>query len=183
MAYNCTLAFLILWNKKKLCNLSMICKIDEGIMNLEEKNGIPHGILRNRFVDPIPNLFKIMINRLITSHVIPISCVPDSCIINIYVCNIIFGHKIKIVGPGEFIRSASIPLSVESVLVLNGNGANLAKHCIPAVFYKRISVTFRKMDKAKQPHNFKLDSDFQNIKSSDFRDASKSYHTKMGVPL
>ncbi|KAH0467580.1 hypothetical protein IEQ34_002613 [Dendrobium chrysotoxum] len=169
-----------------------------------EKNGIPPGILRNGIVDPIPNLFKIMINRLITSHVLPISCVPDSCIINIYEpgdcipphidshdfirpfctisflskCNIIFGHKIKIVGPGEFIGSASIPLPVGSVLLLNGNGANLAKHCIPAVSYKRISVTFRKMDKAKQPHNFMFDSDFQNIKSSDFSDASESYHTK-----
>ncbi|KAH0468894.1 hypothetical protein IEQ34_002126 [Dendrobium chrysotoxum] len=113
-------------------------------------------------------------------------CVPDSCIINIYEpddcipphidshdfvrpfstvsflskCNIIFGHKIKIVGPGEFIGAASIPLPVGSVLVLNGNGADLAKHCISAVSYKRISVTFRKMDKAKQPHNFKLASDF-----------------------
>ncbi|KAH0460230.1 hypothetical protein IEQ34_010893 [Dendrobium chrysotoxum] len=163
-----------------------------------EKNGIPPGILPNGIVDHIPNLFKIMINRLITSLVLPISCVPDSCIINIYEpddcipphidshdfirpfctvsflskCNIIFRHKIQIVGPGEFIGSASIPLPVGSVLVLNGNGANLAKHCIPAVSYKRISVTFRKMDKAKRPYNFKLDSKFQNIKSSDFSDAS-----------
>ncbi|KAH0456249.1 hypothetical protein IEQ34_014156 [Dendrobium chrysotoxum] len=150
----------------------------------QEKNGIPPGILRNGIVDPIPNLFKIMINCLITSHVLPISCVPDSCIINIYEpgdcipphidshdfirpfctvsflskCNIIFGHKIKIVGPGEFIGSASIPLPVG------------------------ISVTFRKIDKAKQPHNFKFDSNFQNIKSSDFSDASESYHTKKGRP-
>ncbi|KAH0470819.1 hypothetical protein IEQ34_000542 [Dendrobium chrysotoxum] len=50
------------------------------------------------------------------------------------------------------------------------------------VSYKRISVTFRKIDKAKQPHNFKFDSDFQNIKSSDFSDASESYHTKKGRP-
>ncbi|KAL0912203.1 hypothetical protein M5K25_018163 [Dendrobium thyrsiflorum] len=177
--------------------------------NYAQKNGIPPGILRNGIVDPIPNLFKIMIKRLITSHVLPISCVPDSCIINIYepgdcipphidshdfvrpFCtvsflsksNIIFGHKIKIVGPGEFIGSASIPLPVGSVLVFNGNGADLAKHCIPAVSYKRISVTFRKMDKAKQPTNFKLDSDFQNIKSSGFSDASESYHTNTMMTL
>ncbi|KAI0497086.1 hypothetical protein KFK09_023414 [Dendrobium nobile] len=157
--------------------------------NYAEKNGIPPDILRNGNVDPIPNLLKFMINRLITSHVMPISCVPDSCIINIYEpgdcipphidshdfarpfctvsflskCNILFGHKIQIVGPGEFIGSASIQLPVGSVLLLDGNGANLAKHCIPAVSYKRISVTFRKMDEAKRPYNFKLDSNFHNI--------------------
>ncbi|KAH0466774.1 hypothetical protein IEQ34_004197 [Dendrobium chrysotoxum] len=48
-----------------------------------------------------------------------------------------------------------------SVLVLNGNGTDLAKYYIPAVSCKRISVTFRKMDKAKRPHNFKLDLDLQ----------------------
>ncbi|PKU83085.1 hypothetical protein MA16_Dca007756 [Dendrobium catenatum] len=42
-----------------------------------------------------------------------------------------------------------------SMLVLNGNGADLAKYRIPAVSYERISVTFR--NKTKQPHNFKLD--------------------------
>ncbi|KAH0455350.1 hypothetical protein IEQ34_015382 [Dendrobium chrysotoxum] len=36
--------------------------------NYAEKNGIPPSILRNAIVDPIPNLFKIMIKRLITSH-------------------------------------------------------------------------------------------------------------------
>ncbi|KAH0468933.1 hypothetical protein IEQ34_002165 [Dendrobium chrysotoxum] len=148
-----------------------------------EKNRIPLGILRNVIADPIPNIFKLMIKQLITSHVLPINCVPDSCIINIYEpgdCilphidshdfvrpfstvsflneyNIMFGHKLKSVGPGEFIGSASIPLPVGFMLVLNGNGDDLAKHCIPTVSYKRISVTFRKMDKAKQPHNFKLD--------------------------
>ncbi|PKU62769.1 ALKBH5 [Dendrobium catenatum] len=79
-----------------------------------------------------------MIKRLITSHILPINCVPDSCIINIYEpgdcipphidsldfvrpfsivsflseCNIMFGHKLEIVGPGEFIGSVSIPLPV-----------------------------------------------------------------------
>ncbi|PKU61839.1 ALKBH5 [Dendrobium catenatum] len=152
-----------------------------------EKNGIPPGMLRNVIADPIPNLFKIMIKRLITSHVLPINCVHDNCIINIYEpsdcipphiashdfvksfsivsflreCNIMFGHKLEIVGSGEFIGSASISLPVESVLVLNGNGDDLAKHCISTVSCKRIYVTFRKMDKAKRPHNFKLDLDLQ----------------------
>ncbi|KAH0461795.1 hypothetical protein IEQ34_009370 [Dendrobium chrysotoxum] len=131
-----------------------------------EKNGIRPGIFRNGIVDPIPNIFKIMINRLITSQVLPISCVSDSCIINIY-------------EPGDCIPPHIDSHDfVRSVLVLNGNGSDLAKHCIPAVSYKRIYVTFRKMDKEKRPHNFKLDSDFQNIKSSDFSDVSESYQIK-----
>ncbi|KAL0927487.1 hypothetical protein M5K25_001659 [Dendrobium thyrsiflorum] len=91
-------------------------------------------------------------------------------------CNIISGHTLKMVGPGEFIGSASITLSITSVLVLNDNGASLVKHCIPTVSCKRIYVTFRKMDKAKRSHNFKLDSDLQNIKSSNLSDASESNH-------
>ncbi|KAH0454324.1 hypothetical protein IEQ34_016248 [Dendrobium chrysotoxum] len=161
--------------------------------NYAEKNGIPPGILRNVIADPIPNLFKLMIKRLIGWHVLPTSCVPDSCIVNIYEpgdcipphidnhdfirpfctvsflseCNIVFGSNLKIAGPGEFIGSTSIPLPVGSVLVLNGNGADIAKHCIPAVPCKRISITFRKMDKAKWPHMFKLEPDMQNIKPFD----------------
>ncbi|KAH0466688.1 hypothetical protein IEQ34_003926 [Dendrobium chrysotoxum] len=73
-------------------------------------------------------------------------------------CNIIFGHKLEIIRSGKFIGSALIPLPVGSVLVLNGNRADLTKHFIPVVSCKRISITFRKMDKAKRPHNFKLNS-------------------------
>jgi hypothetical protein len=77
-----------------------------------------------------------------------------------------------------------------SVLVLNGNGADVAKHCVPAVPTKRfaliccifseligpshsksdallsknrISITFRKMDPAKCPFNFKDDPELLNL--------------------
>ena len=36
-----------------------------------------------------------------------------------------------------------------SVLVLQGNGADVAKHCVPAVRGERISITFRKIDQAR----------------------------------
>jgi hypothetical protein len=49
------------------------------------------------------------------------------------------------------------------VLVLNGNGADLAKHCVPAVPTKRISITFRKMDPALHPFSFKDDPELLNI--------------------
>ncbi|ERM95777.1 hypothetical protein AMTR_s00023p00252870, partial [Amborella trichopoda] len=118
-----------------------------------DKNGNPPGIIRNEEVDPIPPLFKTMV----TWHVLPTDCIPNSCIVNIYdegdcipphidhhdfvlpfctvsflsECNIVFGANLKIVGPGDFAGSFSIPLPVGSVLILNGNSADVAKHSIP----------------------------------------------------
>ncbi|KAG0496127.1 hypothetical protein HPP92_000818 [Vanilla planifolia] len=161
--------------------------------NYAEKNGMPPGIMRDAVADPIPSLFKVMIKRLIGWHVMPTSCVPDSCIVNIYEpgdcipphidshdfvrpfctvsflseCNIVLGSNLQIVGPGEFAGSYSISLPVGSVFVLNGNGADVAKHCVPAVPSKRISITFRKMDKKKWPFGFRLEPDLQNIRPYD----------------
>ena len=42
-----------------------------------------------------------------------------------------------------------MPLPVGSVLVLDGNGANVAKHCVPAVHSDRVSITFRRIDGRK----------------------------------
>ncbi|KAI3861460.1 hypothetical protein MKW98_000412 [Papaver atlanticum] len=154
-----------------------------------DRKGNPPGILRNEHVDPIPNLLKVMIRRLVKWHVLPASCVPDSCIVNIYdegdcipphidnhdfirpfctvsflsECDIVFGSNLKIVGPGEFSGSAAIPLPVGSVLVLQGNGADVAKHCVPAVPCKRISITFRKMDEGKCPLGFVPEPDLLGI--------------------
>ncbi|KAH0460506.1 hypothetical protein IEQ34_011169 [Dendrobium chrysotoxum] len=128
---------------------------------LEEKNGIPPGILCNEIVNHIPNLFKIMINRLITSHVLPISYVPNSCIINIY-------------EPGD-----GIPPHID-------NHDFVRSFCTVSFLSKcNINIWTQGflLDKAKRPHNFKLDSDFQNIKSSDFSDASELYHRNKRLPL
>lgn len=154
-----------------------------------DKNGNPPGILRDDLVDPIPPLFKVIIKRLVKWHVIPPSCVPDSCIVNIYEegdcipphidnhdfvrpfctisfvseCEIVFGTELKIVRAGEFTGALSIPLPVGSVLVLNGNGADVAKHCVPAVPSKRISITFRRMDENKRPHGYMPEPDLQGL--------------------
>lgn len=82
---------------------------------------------------------------------------PDSCTVNVYDegdcipphidnhdfvrlfctiyflsgCNIVFGRELKTVVLGESSVSISIPLPVGSVLVLNGNGADISKHCVP----------------------------------------------------
>ncbi|KAK4480473.1 hypothetical protein RD792_013547, partial [Penstemon davidsonii] len=154
-----------------------------------DKNRNPPGITKNEIVDPLPNLFKVMIKRLVRWHVVPPSCVPDSCIVNIYdegdcipphidnhdfvrpfctvsflsQCEIVFGSNLKIIGPGEFAGSFAIPLPVGSVLVINGNGADVAKHCVPAVPTKRISITFRKMDESKWPIGFVHEADLQGL--------------------
>ncbi|XP_068645872.1 RNA demethylase ALKBH9B isoform X2 [Aristolochia californica] len=154
-----------------------------------DKNGNPPGILQHEVVDPLPHLFKVIIRRLVSWHVLPPSCVPDSCIVNIYEpgdcipphidhrdfvrpfctvsflseCNILFGSDLRIAGPGEFSGSTAIPLPVGSVLVLKGNGADVAKHCVPAVPTKRISITFRKMDGSKRPSGFVPEPDLQGL--------------------
>ncbi|KAG8089759.1 hypothetical protein GUJ93_ZPchr0011g27851 [Zizania palustris] len=154
-----------------------------------DKNGNPPGIIRTITSDPMPGLFKVMIKRLVRWHVLPTTCIPDSCIVNIYdpgdcipphidshdfvrpfctvsflsECSILFGSNLKVAGPGEFIGSIAIPLPVGSVLILNGNGADVAKHCVPAVPSKRISITFRKMDPAKHPFGFRDDPELLGI--------------------
>uniref|UniRef100_M1C7D5 Oxidoreductase n=1 Tax=Solanum tuberosum TaxID=4113 RepID=M1C7D5_SOLTU len=128
-----------------------------------DKKGNSPGILKSVTVDPLPDLLKNMIRRLVKWHVLPPDCVPDSCVVNIYdvgdcipphidsndfvrpfctvsflsECNIVLGSNLKTVGPGDFAGAIAIPLPMGSVLVLNGNGADVAKHCVPAVPTKR----------------------------------------------
>ena len=62
---------------------------------------------------------------------------------------ILFGATIKIVDEGEFAAPFKCALPLGSVLVLDGNGANVAKHCVPSVRDDRVSITFRKIDPRK----------------------------------
>ncbi|GAA0143228.1 hypothetical protein LIER_03963 [Lithospermum erythrorhizon] len=156
----------------------------------KDKDGNPPGIKQDEKVDPLPSLFKQMIKRMVRWHVLPPSCVPDSCIVNIYEeedcipphidhhdfvrpfctvsllseCDILFGSSLKIISPGEFSGPVSIPLPVGSVMVFKGNGADVAKHCIPSVPSKRISITFRKMDDSKLPFNYSHDPELLAVK-------------------
>eukprot|EP01018_Ginkgo_biloba_P039393 Gb_01413 [translate_table: standard] len=108
------------------------------IFVVQDKNGNPPGIIRDEDVDPIPHLFKLAIRRLVKWHVLPPTCVPDSCIVNIYEegdcipphidhhdfvrpfctvsllseCNIVFGSNLRILGPGVFQGAIAIPLPV-----------------------------------------------------------------------
>ncbi|OAY76360.1 RNA demethylase ALKBH5 [Ananas comosus] len=91
----------------------------------KDNNGNLPGIMRDEEVDPMPPILKTMIKRMVAWHVLPPTCVPNSCIINIYdeddcipphidhhdfvrpfctvsllsQCNILFGTYIKVVSP------------------------------------------------------------------------------------
>ncbi|KAH7519932.1 hypothetical protein FEM48_Zijuj08G0089800 [Ziziphus jujuba var. spinosa] len=166
-----------------------------------DKNGNSPGILYNEMVDPIPDFFKVMIRRLVRWHVLPPTCIPDSCIVNIYEegdcipphidnhdfvrpfctvsflseCNIVFGSNLKAVSAGEFAGAIAISLPVGSVLVLNGNGADVAKHCVPAV------PTKRRMDESKRPLGYAPESDLQDIQPLSF-DVEKTNRTNSHSP-
>ncbi|XP_020587505.1 uncharacterized protein LOC110029520 [Phalaenopsis equestris] len=77
--------------------------------------------------------------------------------------NILFGKEIGIVSPGEFRGSVEIPLPLGSVLVLDGNGVDLAKNCIPGVRHPRVSVTFRGMRDDKIPQGFLSDPELEKL--------------------
>ena len=47
--------------------------------------------------------------------------------------------------PGTFEADAEIGLPCGSLLVLQGNGADVAQHCVPRVTEDRVSVTLRRM--------------------------------------
>ena len=51
---------------------------------IQDKHGNPPGIIRDEEVDPIPPLLKSMIKRMVAWRVLPPTCIPNSCIINIY---------------------------------------------------------------------------------------------------
>ncbi|XP_061999422.1 RNA demethylase ALKBH9B isoform X1 [Rosa rugosa] len=174
-----------------------------------DKNGNPPGILQDEMVDPLPSLFKVIIRRLVRWHVLPPTCIPDSCIVNIYEegdcipphidnhdfvrpfctvsflseCNILFGTNLKIIDAGEFEGPLKIPLPVGSVLVLNGRGADVAKHCVPAVPTKRISITFRRMDESKRPVWYAPEPDLQEIQPLSYEeDNSYRSHSPRSEP-
>lgn len=105
---------------------------------LQDKHRNPPGILRDEEADPLPNLFKKLIKRMIKWHILPPTCIPNSCVVNIYEegdcipphidhhdfarpfstisllseCAILFGSNLKAIRPGEFQGSFSIPLPV-----------------------------------------------------------------------
>lgn len=156
---------------------------------VDRRGNLP-GILRDEEADPLPNLFKKMIKRMVRWNILPPTCIPNSCVVNIYdegdcipphidhhdflrpfstvsllsECDILFGSNLKVISPGEFVGPAPINLPMGSVFIFNDNGADIAKHCVPSVRTKRISITFRRVDDSKLPFNFSPDPELEGIK-------------------
>ncbi|XP_020590026.1 RNA demethylase ALKBH5-like [Phalaenopsis equestris] len=155
----------------------------------EDKQGNPTEILRYDEMDPKPYAIKRMVKWLIRWSILPPVCIPNSCIINIYEkgscipphidhhgfvrpfytvsfisrSNILFRNEINIIGPGEFRGSIEIPLPMGSMLVLKGNGADLAKYCILGVRYPRVFVIFRRIQDDKIPWGFLPDLELKEM--------------------
>jgi alkylated DNA repair protein alkB family protein 5 len=136
-----------------------------------DKQGRPPGILTDEPVNGLPPMLDDVVDRMVARRIFTSATRPDSCIINLYSEGdcipphidhhdfvrpfvtlsllseqpILFGKEIKIVEDGIFDAPVRVALPVGSVLVLNGNGADVAKHCVPAVSGERVSITFRKM--------------------------------------
>ena len=131
-----------------------------------------HIIDLGRPVDAMPPVFEAVIDRLVQVNALPKSQRPDTCIVNVYdvgdtipphvddlvyprpFCTlsllsdsaIFFGNNIIPLGDCHYQAPVSIHLPRRSVLVLHaGPGADVAKHCIPPVHHRRISLTFRRM--------------------------------------
>ncbi|EIE18868.1 hypothetical protein COCSUDRAFT_20284, partial [Coccomyxa subellipsoidea C-169] len=136
-----------------------------------DREGREPGIIAEEVVEPMPPMLQALVHRLVRWGVMPRSKAPDSAIINIYdqedcipphidhhdfsrpFCTIsllseqaiMFGAKLIPLGPGKFGGNhCTIPLPVGSCLVLKGNGADVAMHCVPPVSQRRMSITLRK---------------------------------------
>jgi alkylated DNA repair dioxygenase AlkB len=123
-------------------------------------------------VPPFPPILERLVDHLVKNNYLPNEVRPDSCIINRYdrgdcipphvdhssyyrpISTLsLLGEEPMLVGSRfRTVRSCtwaptrgkSIPLGRRSLLVLGGNSANIAKHCISSCSGPRISITLRK---------------------------------------
>ncbi|XP_020592989.1 uncharacterized protein LOC110033373 [Phalaenopsis equestris] len=154
-----------------------------------DKQGNHPKILRQDEVDPLPPTIKWEIKRMVKWSVLPVDCIPNSYIINIYeerdsipshidhhdfvrpFCtvllmsksDILFEKEIDVVGLDEFRGSIAILLQVGLILILKGNKANLVKQNIPGVPRCRVSITLRRMDDNKMLYELRPDPELEEI--------------------
>ncbi|KAL4586466.1 hypothetical protein LXL04_011102 [Taraxacum kok-saghyz] len=126
-----------------------------------------NGVSKDRKLEPIPDLFEDVINRLISSQILTVK--PDTCIIDIYnegdhsqphtwpqwfgrpvclllltECDMTFGKVITVDHPGDYKGSLKLSLSPGSMLVMEGRSSDIAKHAIPSIRKQRVLVTLTK---------------------------------------
>ncbi|KAH7841397.1 hypothetical protein Vadar_029403 [Vaccinium darrowii] len=122
---------------------------------------------KDRRIEPIPSLLQDVIERLVGMKVM--TAKPDSCIIDVFnegdhsqpymwpswfgrpvsllvltECDMIFGKVTSTDNPGDYRGSLRLSLAPGSLLVMQGNSADLARHAIPSLRKPRILVTFTK---------------------------------------
>ncbi|GMH32701.1 hypothetical protein BSKO_00535 [Bryopsis sp. KO-2023] len=136
-----------------------------------DNQGRKPGIITEEAVEPMPLILTALSQRLVRWGILPSSKKPDSGIVNVYeegdcipphidnhdfdrpfvtislvsTAAINFGARLQVLGPGDFSSSFQLMLPPGSCLVLKGNGADIAQHCIPSVKSRRISITLRSM--------------------------------------
>ncbi|CAI9278759.1 unnamed protein product [Lactuca saligna] len=126
-----------------------------------------NGSSKDRKIEPIPNLFQDVIDRLITMQILTVK--PDSCVIDIYnegdhsqphiwphwvgrpvcvllltECELTFGKVISVDHPGDYRGCLNLSLSPGSMLVMEGRSSDIAKHAIPSIWKQRVLVTLTK---------------------------------------
>ncbi|XP_023769171.1 RNA demethylase ALKBH10B isoform X2 [Lactuca sativa] len=123
-----------------------------------------NGSSKDRKIEPIPNLFQDVIDRLITMQIL--TAKPDSCVIDIYnegdhsqphiwphwvgrpvcvllltECELTFGKVISVDHPGDYRGCLNLSLSPGSMIVMEGRSSDIAKHAIPSIRKQRVLVT------------------------------------------
>ncbi|KAL5721821.1 hypothetical protein ACHQM5_005417 [Ranunculus cassubicifolius] len=116
-------------------------------------------------VEAIPSLLEDVIERLVSSQVVPVK--PDSCVIDFFneadhsqphvcpnsfgrpvcvlfltECDITFGKVIGAAHSGEYRGALKLSMSPGSVLSMQGNSSDIARHAIPSIRKQRIFITF-----------------------------------------
>lgn len=129
-------------------------------------------------VEPIPTILEAIIDRLIRWNLISGTRRPDSCIINFFnegdysqphmhpyhferpfytlsllsECTMVFGRVISMDHPGDYSGPFKHSLVAGSLLAMQGNSVDIARHSICSSPEKRIIVTFVKVQ-PKKPHD------------------------------
>ncbi|CAK9193152.1 unnamed protein product [Sphagnum troendelagicum] len=133
--------------------------------------GYSHSDAYSDISQPMPACVQVIVNRLVAGHLIPPSKIPDSCTIHIldegdYLpphvdhshverpfytltllseCSLVLGHSLTMDAPGEFKGAFHLSLPVGSVLVLQGNSADIARHALSSSPIKRVTITLGKL--------------------------------------